>query len=549
MYLENNGAYNYINVRNKKGRIFLKNIKNIIISVIITGILSWILNYFCLPAWNIESIGMWIFVIITLIIFATALCTLNYNSNELPKPIILIFGVVGLLIIFLIGAGFFSSRLVNSKDYASLLESHIKEGDIKDYNATIDNVPLLDKDSAMLLANRKLGTLMDVVSQFEIEGSEQITVKGKPVRVSVLAYSGFFKWINNKSSGTPGYIMVDMTTQDAELVRVDNGIKYSPSEYFGRDLKRYLRNKFPTLMFERPTLELDENGHPYWIAPIIDHTIGLFDGKDISGAVTVDAVTGDVGKYNIGEIPEWLDNVFGSDLIMKQYDYYGKFQNGYWNSIIGQRGVKVTTEGYNYIPQGNDNYIYTGVTSAGKDESNIGFIVANKRTKEVIYYPQSGAEEYSAMSSAEGMVQDLGYISTFPLLLKIEGQPTYFVALKDAAGLVKMYAMINVEKYHIVAIGDTIKSCRSKYRDLLVSNGAEVSESKKDFVEGKIENIKEAIKQGTTYYYIKLENNEKYYSLSILDNEEIILLQVGDNVKLISEISEDKNILSANLAK
>jgi hypothetical protein len=340
-----------------------------------------------------------------------------------------------------------------------------------------------------------------------------------------------------------------MTTQDADLVRVEGGIKYSPSEYFRRDLKRYLRKNFPTLMFEQSTLELDENEHPYWIAPIVSYKIGLFGGRDIIGVVIVDAVTGVVQKYNVGEIPDWLDNVFSSSLIMNQYDDYGKLQNGFWNSIIGQRGVKVTTDGYNYIPQGNDNYIYTGVTSAGKDESNIGFIVANKRTKEVVYYPQSGAEEYSAMSSAEGMVQDLGYQSTFPLLLKIEGQPTYMVALKDAAGLVKMYAMINVEKYQIVAIGDTIKTSQNKYRELLKNSGVEVFESEKFLVKGKIEAIKEATKQGTTYYYIKLENNKKYFSLSIVDNEEIILLQVGDYVELNSEIDEGKTILPAILVK
>ncbi len=528
----------------------MKNIKSVSISAAITGVLAWLLNYLLLPAWNIESIGMWLFIITTLFIFAgTSLANDAHKYDKMTKITIIPFVFIGLLIVFLIGAAFFGNRLVNSRDYASMLESHIVEGDIKDYNATIDNVPLLDKDSALLLANRELGTLIDVVSQFEIEDTEQITVKGKPIRVSALVYAGFFKWMNNKASGTPGYIKVDMTTQDAELVRVDGGIKYSPSEYFGRDLRRYLRKQFPTLMFEYPTLELDENGHPYWIAPIIDHTIGLFGGKDIIGVLTVDAVTGDVQKYMDGEIPEWFDNIFSSELIMKQYDDYGKLQNGFWNSVIGQRGVKVTTEGYNYIPQNNDNFIYTGVTSAGKDESNIGFIVANKRTKEVVYYSQSGAEEYSAMSSAEGMVQDLEYTSTFPLLLKIEGQPTYMVALKDAAGLVKMYGMINVEKYQIVAIGDTVQSCQSKYRELLKSTGTEVFEAEKRLVEGKIEVIKEAAKQGTTYYYVKLENNEKYYALSILDNEEIILLQVGDNVKLNSEINETKTILSATLAK
>ena len=295
-----------------------------------------------------------------------------------------------------------------------MLEGYIKEEDFSNYQATLDNVPVLDKNSALLIANRELGTLIDVVSQFEIDDSEQITVKGNPIRVSMLQYGGFFKWLNNKNTGTPGYIKVDMRTQDAELVRVDGGIKYSHSEYFGRDLSRYLRFNFPTVIFDEVTLELDEDGHPYWLAPIVDYTIGLFGGKDINGAVTVDAVTGEIESYGVGSIPEWLDNIYPSYLITEQFDNYGKYQSGFWNSLIGQRGVRVTTNGYNYIPLADDNWIYTGITSAGRDQSNVGFILVNKRTKETIYYPVSGAEEFSAMASAEGVVQHLGYASTFP---------------------------------------------------------------------------------------------------------------------------------------
>jgi len=525
---------------------------NLIISIVLTAIVAMVSNYLLLPAWNIKSASAWLFVVCILgvfysILFLTASLSFDEKESSIIKTVSISASL--LILVVLLGALFFGSRLFNSKKYSTLISTSIKEGNIKDYKATIDNVPLLDKDSSMLISNRKLGGLIDVVSQFEIEDTEQITVKGKPIRVSILEYGSFFKWVNNKNTGTPGYIKIDMKTQDAELVRIDGGIKYSPSEYFGRDLKRYLRFNFPTLMFSQPTLELSEDGHPYWISPIIDHTIGLFGGKDVIGAITVDASTGELKKYDIKDIPDWLDNVYDSDLIMNQYDDYGSLQGGFWNSMFGQKGVKVTTEGYNYIPQNNDNYMYTGITSSGKDESNIGFIISNKRTKETIYYPQSGAEEFSAMSSAEGMVQDLAYKATFPLLLNIEGQPTYMVALKDAAGLVKLYSLINVEKYQLVAIGDTIQSCQSKYRELLKSNGTKVIEAEKTLVQGKIGVIKEATKQGTTYYYIKLENNEKYYVFSIVDNEEIILLKVGDTIKLNSEIKENKTILSATLIK
>lgn len=361
-----------------------------------------------------------------------------------------------------------------------------------------------------------------------------------PVRVTPLLYGDIIKWMNNRNEGTPGYIKINMKTQDAEIVRVEGGIKYSLSERFGRNLIRHLRRNYPTAMFESYNFELDEEGKPSWVVPVINHTIGLFGGTDVEYVLVVDATTGAIERYNIGEVPEWIDNVYSTDLIVSQYDSYGSFQDGYINAKFGQKGVRVTTDGYNYIPQGNDNWIYTGITSIGNDKSNIGFILANKRTKEVISYAITGAEEYSAMSSAKGVVQHLGYTSTFPLLLQVEGQLTYVVALKDAGGLVKMYGMVNVEKYQIVATGDTVQNTQKKYRELLKNNGTNVVEAVTEPIVGIIETIKIANKEGTSYYYIKLVDKPNYFSLSILDNEEVILLDIGDVVHLDSELAINK---------
>ena len=338
-------------------------------------------------------------------------------------------------------------------------------------------------------------------------------------------------------------------SQEAELIRLEEGIKYSPSEYFGRDLKRYLRFKYPFAIFSSFNFEVDEDGIPFWIVPVEKHTIGLFGGVDVDYILAVNAVTGEIYKYPVGEIPEWVDNVYNSDLIISQYNDYGKFQNGYWNSVFGQKGVKVTTEGYNYIPIGSDNWIYTGVTSVGKDESNIGFILSNKRTKETIYYSVSGAEEFSAMSSAEGVVQHLGYTATFPLLLNIEGQPTYIMALKDAGGLVKMYGMVNVEKYHIVATGDTVQSCQQKYRDLLKNNNMITAGTEAERISGLIEDIKTAVIDGTTYYYIKLASYDSYFAFSVKDNQLIVLKNIGDAITLEADRKDAGKIRNALLAE
>jgi len=511
----------------------MKNLKSVFVPSFITIVFGLINYYFFLPAISFKSIGLWFYIVVLLVIY-TAFSAL-YGFANLKK-----FGIstkagligVGITILIVIISSISSSRLVNSREYANILKEHVKESDFNTYKATLDNVPLLDKDSAVQLSNRKLGSLIDVVSQFELGENEQITLNGKSVRVSPLYYGSFFKWNNNKNTGTPGYIKIDMITQEAELVRTEKGIKYSPSEFFGRDLKRYLRIKYPAAIFNSFNFEISEEGTPFWIVPIESHTIGLFGGVDIHNVLIVNAITGNVDEFAVEEAPEWIDNVYNSDLVISQYDDFGSLQSGYWNSVFGQKGVKVTTDGYNYIPQDNDNWIYTGVTSTGRDESNIGFILSNKRTKETLYYPISGAEEYSAMSSAEGVVQHLGYIATFPLLLKIEGQPTYMMALKDAGGLVKMYGMVNVEKYQVVATGETINSTKQRYRELLKNNSIEVSETVTERVTGVIENIKTASIDGTTYYYIKLNANETYFLLNIKDNQLIVLKEIGTTVSL-----------------
>jgi hypothetical protein len=537
-----------------------KEVKRYLVPTIITIIAAVIVFYITLPALSLKSVSFWFYMIVLIIFFGicqgiAALSSrdkLKYKTVNMPKSGLMakVIGLaITLAILAFIIAAITSSRMFNSSSYANLMKDSIKEADFSTYQATLGNVPLLDKASAIQLSNRELGSLVDVVSQFELGENEQITLKGKSYRVSPLYYGSFFKWNNNRKTGTPGYIKINMMTQEAELVRMKEGIRYSPSEFFGRDLNRYLRMKYPTAMFSSFNFEVDEEGVPYWIVPVEKHTIGLFGGIDVDYILTVNAATGETKRYSVKEIPDWIDNVYNSDLIISQYDDYGSLQSGYLNSVFGQKGVKVTTDGYNYIPQGNDNWIYTGVTSAGKDESNIGFILSNKRTKETIYYPVSGAEEYSAMSSAEGVVQHLGYKATFPLLLNVEGQPTYMMALKDAGGLVKMYGMVNVEKYQIVATGDTIQSCQQKYRELLKNNSIAVTENKTERVTGVIENIKTAAIDGTTYYYLKLASIDSYFALSVKDNQLVVLKEIGNTITLDVVVNSTGKIRNAVLTE
>ncbi len=521
--------------------------------------------YLILPPMNIQSTESWSFVAIYLALaWFLASTVSNGETNNVygtdgkpiqpPKKKFGLRRIIGMIfgvgIVVYVLCTVLSSPLFQAKHYASIIQESMTTKEIEEYTPTIDNVPLLDRDSAERLAQRALGNLVDEVSQFVLADSNQITVKGAPVRVQPLGYDGAIKWFLNRDVGIPAYITVDMKSQNTKIVRLEQGIHYSPSAYLNDRLERHLRFSYPTAMFGDYKFELDEDGNPYWVVPVLRHRIMLLAGTDVKGVVTCNPVTGETAYYPLGQIPDWIDNVYSADLIIQQYNWYGRYHNGFINSLIGQKGCVKTTEGYNYIPKGNDVYCYTGVTSVVSDESNIGFIFSDLRTRETEYYEIAGAEEFSAMSSAEGLVQNLKYQATFPLLLNIHDQPTYTVALKDDAGLVKMYGMVNMSQYQDVVTGKTIKDCLANYEQLLVDDGIIKPEEQEaaaaQEIEGKIIDLRSAVRNGTTYYYLRLDNGEKYYSLSASDDETAVLLNEGDTVQLVVKDGKGE-ILAATL--
>ena len=394
-----------------------------------------------------------------------------------------------------------------------------------------------------------MGSMVDLVSQFEVSPLySQINYQGKPMRVTPLVYASPIKWLTNNFEGVPAYIKIDMATQQTELVKLKDGIKYSTSEYFNRYVYRHLRFSYPTYIFDELSFEINDEGVPYWICPVKDFTIGLFGGETIGRVVLLNAITGESKDYAIKDCPQWVDKAYPARLLLQQYNYYGKLVNGYINSILSQKGCLQSTYGYNYLAMNDDVWVYTGITSVSGDKSNVGFVLMNQRTQETRFYLINGAEEYSAMQSAEGQVQNLGYKSTFPLLINVADEPTYFMALKDSAGLVKKYAMINIQSYQNVAIGDTVAECIKKYTSLLKNVGITIKDvSGKQELIGKIGKLEHCVIEGNTYYYITFPNSDKIYEIPFANNKKLINYNVGDNVEVNFVPGKDlQEILSIN---
>ena len=513
--------------------------------------------YFELPALNFHAEEFYVFVFLLCAVYCVcAVLTSGFQGEGVKgyfgfvkKQCTIPFFVVIALIAATVIGGLTSWVVLRAGSYSELLS--VQTGDFASEVEEIsyDQIPMLDKDSAERLGSRALGELSDMVSQFEILPSyTQINYQGRPVRVTSLAYGDLVKWFTNRSDGLPAYVVIDMVTQEAEVVRLDEGMKYTTAEHFGRYLMRHLRFHYPTYMFADPVFEIDEEGRPYWVCPRMVKTIGLFGGTDIQGAVLVDAVTGESAYYE--DVPSWVDHVYDAELIMEQYDYYGMYHNGFLNSMFGQRDVTLTTEGYNYIAIGDDVYMYTGVTSVTSDQSNIGFILSNQRTKDTHFYTVSGATEASAQASAESQVQQMRYEATFPLLLNIADQPTYFMALKGADGLVKMYAMVNVQQYNIVETGGTVAECEANYRRTLADNGlisdseSEAVPSDQEEASGAIAEIRTAVLDGNSYYFLRLEGEGTFYAVNAAENPLAVILNVGDQVTISYTSGEGGSILS-----
>lgn len=513
--------------------------KKKIISILITIVIGFITFYATLPAINIHSLGFWFFVIFLFIIYGITDLLLSANDIEtwrkVPKRIFVGFSVVLIITIGLPIINLFLSPLFHAKEYSNRIEINQEKEFIREI-APVDfsTLPLLDKASSEKLGDRVMGQMPELVSQFYVSDLySQINYNDSIIRVTPLEYNGLFKYFSNHKDGAKGYITVNSVTGKSSLKKLKKGMKYVDSAWFNENLSRYLRFKYPTKIFGEKTFEIDNEGNPYWIVPTIKYKgIGL--KAEIASIIILDPIDGSSKEYKVEDVPTWVDHVYSTSLIINQVNDWGKYKQGFWNAFFGQKNVVQTTEGYNYIAMNDDVYLYTGITSVSTDESNIGFILTNMRTKETNLYRVPGAEEYSAMESAKGQVQQMNYEASFPLLINLNNRATYLLSLKDAAGLVKMYAFVDVEDYQKVEITDAslgIEKASENYLNKIWSESS-TSSMKTLKKEIEIQRITSAIIDGISYYYIVDTEGKKYKCSIKIETDILPFLEVGNKIQI-----------------
>ncbi len=503
----------------------------------------WLINYLMLPAWNVRSVGLWAYLAVGAAIPAIAEWSWYANTEErfILKVAKVFSAIFGIIILVMAVGGLTSSHLFNAEAYRDQIE--IVDGDFARDVPAVENaekeIPIVDKDSTRKLGDRTLGT-MDKVSQFEVAYTYKLIMyQGQQYRIAPFEYGGFFKFMSNRDEGVPGYVLVNTVTQEAELVKCAEGMKYIPSAYWDHDLRRHLRNNFPYYIFGDEVFEIDEEGNGYYVVPVLEAQIGLFGGKDITSVILVNAATGECAEYAPGDLPEWVDVVYSADYVMRKVRNHYRYVHGFFNfshadelkTSYEYRSGDDNFEGYIAMVSNGEVVYYTGVTSAGSDESNIGFLMISSRTGEVRFYSCPGAEEDSARHSAEGLVQNWGYTAGYPMILNVDGRETYFITLKDASGLVKKVALVNLRNYTKAFAGDTISETVAGYRRLFGDVPA-TPEVEERTVTGIISEIYTAQIGGDTYFYYRLGEAETLYRSSILVSDLQVTFAVGDTVDI-----------------
>lgn len=512
--------------------------------------------WYQLPAINVFSLGFWVFVLQStalawlILLFSSPAGLIQqatkmtgrqrqvttYNINPKLPTFLSWTGRLWLLVVLaLVGLGIFNSPIFRAKDYAAVIS--VTDADFKsDFPETdISKLALLDRASAEKIGDTYLGTI-DKVSQFGISDDyRQITIGQQPFRVSPLEYKSFWKWLSNHQDGIGYYVKVNQTTGKAELAKLSKSMHYSDSEYLLNDTMRHLRLQYPTTIFGKPSFEVDDEGNPYYIATTYQPKFGL-SSNDPTGAIVLDAVTGESKEYSLADIPEWVDRVYSANNVISRVDDHYTYQNGFWNTIFSQTGVKHTTDSYNYISIGSDIYLYTGITSATADSSNLGFILVNMRTREITNYKLASATETAAQESAEGEVQEKGYQATAPSLVKLADTAYYLVSLKDDAGLVKSYALVDAEDYQQVTVNNDVANLisqvtgtdASSLAGLTVTGTGETNEES-EVISGKVEAVASQMIAGSTVYYIQSEGQIYKVKATEDSTDSLPFIKVGDS--------------------
>ncbi len=518
---------------------------NKIFTIIILIVIGSLLMYFNLPVINYGFLQLPFFLLILAFIGVVLSIRLSVSPNgkqlkllSLPSKVWLY--LIGILLVYIFVLPIFSTKLIQTQKHQQLLGKVANGDQISKHIAPISlsEIRVVDEDLAYLLGEKILGSQPALGSQVHLGEFYIQKVNNKLYWVAPLLHSGFFKWLNNKE-GTAGYVMVSATNErDIKLVQNINGnpikIKYQPAAYFGDEINRHIYfNGYATTGLTDFTFEVDDTGNPFWVVTKYEKKIG-FSGNDATGVIVVNAQTGAMKEYGIANTPLWIDRIQPISFIEDQLNDWGELVHGYWNFSNADK-LQITEEMTLVYGKDNKSYWYTGLTSVGKDESSVGFVLVDTRTKQATFYRQSGATEFAAQKSAQGKVQEKGYYASLPIPYNINNIPTYVMTLKDKGGLVKMFAMVSIHDYTIVGVGNTMRETLMAYKNAYNMSGDIIkpdAASNKKTVKAEVTRIQNDVKNGNSFYYFTVQGENKIFIGSSQLSNQLPITREGDQVEI-----------------
>jgi len=540
----------------------MSKIKNLSI-ILLAGL---IITYIYMPVLNFRflSLPFMLMVLIALWIVLNNLSAINNLGNQqnvqsLPKlksakvPVILI----GVLFLYVTVVPFLTSwALLRTNEYRGLIGKIETGKELSNHMLPIslEKIRVVDQSLAQILGDKVLGSQSALGSQVTLGTFNIQKVNNDLYWVAPLLHSGFFKWQKNMQ-GTNGYVMVNACNErDVKLVQEVNGkkvyIKYQSEAYFFDNLERYLYfHGYWHVGLTDYSFEIDDAGTPYWVVTKYKKSIG-FAGEDAQGVVVVNAQTGDIKEYGIANAPAWVDRIQPAEFVEKQLNDWGEYVKGYWN-FSNENKLKITEDVSMVYGDDNNAYWYTGLTSVGADEATVGFVLVNTRTKKAIWYRQSGATEYAAQNSAKGKVQEKGFSASSPIPYNINNIPTYVITLKDNGGLVKMYAMVAIEDYTIVGVGNTLREALMAYKNAFNTTGNKInakSKTEKQILNSIITRINGDVKNGNTFYYFTLKSSKKVFIGSSQISNDFPITGTGDSVTVTFD-NDNQDIIDVSTFK
>ena len=514
--------------------------KGHVLAFVVTAIFYVIIDYVTLPAYNLHSPGFLILIAITIAIWATLDQLFTFSSSKIARNA---YGVTVLIFIVTFVLGLLSSEFLNASRFRDQIVIREIRSFSEDFETVdLNRVPVVDKQTAIQLGGKQIGTVASLGSQFYVHDDYTlITQEDSIYRLSALDYRDPIKWLNNRSEGIDRFVAVNVTNpNDVRLVEYPDGMRYTPGAYLNDNLMRKVRFNHRSAIIGGYELEVDDDFNPYWVISVVEPEIGWFGGLSAKGVIILDPSNGESEYYEMEDIPDWVDRVQPSSIAWSQIDNWGYYVNGFFNTLFSQKDMLQTTDGYNYVSIGGQVYVYSGMTSVGSDSSIVGFALINLRTKEAIFYEVGGADEYAAMSSAQGQVQHLNYQATFPVLLNIGNVPTYFIALKDQEGLVKMYSFVAVSNYDAVGVGESIQLALTDYGTRLSEFNVIIDEpTLMESVTGTVAGVYSVIDEGDTIFYISLNEDPRLFKVIAKENIEAIFTTIDDQIEVMFYESEN----------